>query len=346
MSLSALTSASSKLVWRFAASVLAVLGALQVHFWLCDPVPTILPEVSVKHATASDDAARLQSNLDLIRPRPRDLSLIFMGDSLTRYQYLSLAFWLRHGRWWSTDGSLPDLMNSHSYHHPLHPDEDWNEFFWQSNRLLWPNEACDCRRRALVVEERRYYRDDERNNTLVYINLNGNETTEPGRGFYGRFPNSFLPNFDRYRGMMHTEVVHVAWEFADWPAVVRGHVGRLGLGGSTVVLNAGLHEHDFDNATARHALVEALEATNLHGMWKTTTPKRNESRVLSSTDQAFCRDMACLNLTWLANIDRRWYFDDYHYIEPVYRLMNEQLLAQLGRLPLNYDRLDPQAVLE
>ena len=89
----------------------------------------------------------------------RNLRLVFLGDSVTRYQYLSLAYFVRHKRWFDPNVTVNNLVNAHSFHHPLHPDEDWNEFFLQSNRLLHPLEICDCLRSrdGNTVLERRYF---------------------------------------------------------------------------------------------------------------------------------------------------------------------------------------------
>lgn len=126
------------------------------------------------------------ANLDLIRTRPRNLRIVFVGDSITRYQYLSLAYFLRFGRWFDPSVFPNNLVNAHSFHHDYHPDEDWNEFFMQSNRMLQPMELCDCvRKDNTVAIERRYFYDTERNNQLVYINISG-KSTLGYEGLYGR----------------------------------------------------------------------------------------------------------------------------------------------------------------
>ena len=120
--------------------------------------------------TLERDEKALLHSLSLIRQRPTGLRLAFVGDSVTRYQFLSLAFFLRWGRWFDPQVYPNHLVDAHSFHHPQHPDNDWNEFFLQSNRLLAPNEACDCQRsrdsRHWAVE-RRYFYDPSRNNTLT-----------------------------------------------------------------------------------------------------------------------------------------------------------------------------------
>jgi hypothetical protein len=351
----------------------------------------------------------------------RNLRLVFLGDSLTRYQYLSLAYYLRYGYWYDTTITVNNLMSAHSFHHPSHPNEDWNEFFLQSNRILHPMEICDCIRGSGVRDtttnsttattteddvdddilvERRYFYDHRTNNMLVYINMNGNETS-PGRGYYGRLqPETiFTSNFSNLVGIVsRIERFHrnndvkdrdklnklgVVWEYPTWNDVIRKHVGNLDFSynqpkpnsrttdqqqpNAYVLLNAGLHPHDFHNVTTVQNVVDALRDTNLHGTWKTTTYTKvhvlheqslaignslqddavtdkeiheNEKYNVSSThisDTYMCLALAnhCLNVSWILRLRppvSRYYVDNLHFIEPLYRIMNEQYLQQLSLL--------------
>ena len=199
----------------------------------------------------------------------QNLRLVFLGDSVTRYQYLSLAYYIRYGYWYDTNiaVNVNNLMNAHSFHHPFHPHEDWNEFFLQSNRILYPMEICDCIRGSGIksttnttasdlLVERRYFYDTRTNNMLVYINMNGIETS-PGRGYYGRLkPETiFTPHFHTMVGIVpgmeqfhgsrstHDDDVdteddtnrnntslynhNIEWEYYTWDDVIRYHIGEL-----------------------------------------------------------------------------------------------------------------------
>lgn len=231
-------------------------------------------------------------------PEPlNNLRLILLGDSVTRYQYLSLAYFLRHGQWFDPDVTINNLVNSHSFHNALHPDEDWNEFFLQSNRMLYPMEVCDClrSRNGEILLERRYFYDSNNNNMVVYINMNGNET-HPGRGYYGRLnPREIYGNnFHNLVGlpfgvMMDTtdvsnDVGAIRWEYSTWGEVIRNHIGSLDLtfnmttvgdelqpANAHVILNAGLHPHDFRSMAEAQELLDSLDLVGLPGTWKTTT---------------------------------------------------------------------------
>lgn len=375
------------------------------HLTRCNPnvATTQLPSYELNEA----------SRPNLPPEKLRNLRLVFLGDSLTRYQYLSLAYFLRHGRWFDPNISINNLVDAHSFHHPLHPDEDWNEFFWQSNRMLHPMEVCDCLRsqNGEILVERRYFYDSIHNNMAVYINMNGNKTNS-GRGYYGRLQprDIFGPNFKNMVGLPFGMSVNTAdagsrassiqWEYATWGEVIRNHVGVLNLNynatdatasdaaaprrrqpsNAHVILNAGLHPHDFLNPMAAQGVHDALEEIHLPGTWKTTTfvkdfvLEHQKSSKLSNgsglhdgivsarakstagaaeqtppnreSDTGMCHALGrCFNLTWTALLKPSLYFDNLHFLEPVYRILNEDLLEQLGQLPSGYVKLNRETVM-
>lgn len=432
-----------------------------------------------------DDAETIRHNRNRIRPRPRNLRLVFIGDSLMRYQYISLAYFLKHGMWLDYNFQARDaeaknlvqnnnLMNSHSFHHPLHPDQDWNEFFWQSTRALYPFEACDCYRHvdshrntdrsngfavdALVTSniilERRYFHEPSRNNTIVYINLNGNESTAVttvdtgaatggirGRGeaevasfdhhYYGHWnPANIFSRFDRYvnrtaqsehmssfssvpsvslktcdRNVIDNQTGDHSkeprsdecrnssvslgptlnpvegvktesrfWQLSSWSEVLRYHVAdlfpitRSSIDGETstgphvlapnkthdrddqvvVVLNAGLHSNSFEEVKSAASTIRDIPG--MRGIWKTTTytlsqvsgkvdsdsSTKARGENIQRTDKAMCEEMECLNISWTLDLEPNLYFDEFHFLEPVHRVFNEDLLKQIGALPDGY----------
>jgi hypothetical protein len=59
--------------------------------------------------------------------------------------------------------------------------------------------------------------------------------------------------------------------------------------------------------------------------------------VVRTSDRAMCHLLGqCLNISWTAYLRPELFFDKFHFAEPVYRIMNEQLLQQLQLLPKNY----------
>lgn len=310
----------------------------------------------------TDDEENISYQRSLARPRPRNLHLVFLGDSVTRYQYLSLAYFLRWGRWFDPRQTQNHLVDAHSFQHPYHPDQDWNEFFYQSNRLLWPLESCDCQRSAMhQALERRYFYDADRNNTLTYINLNGKLTHNPDGGFAGRLNASdVFGNFQDHVGLpagllarnhpnaSATSTASYAWEYPTWGKVVSEHVAALEPRPEYAVLNAGLHAHNFGNASVQAELQQALQGAHIKSLWKTTSFRKSQlpNPVARTTDTDMCRVLGeCFNVSWTSRLQPDLYFDDLHYREPVYRILNEDLLIQLQKLPANYQPLDRAQIL-
>lgn len=365
-------------------AIVLVMGLLMR--WETSHLPLVAMEPQLKDVdkttvllNASDCLpTKMTPSLQTDDSRPRNLQLVFIGDSITRYQYLSLAYFLRYGRWWDSPHDSPNnLFNAHSFRHPAHPSEDWNEFFLQSNRMLYPMEACDCVRSmdGEIVCERRYFHDPERNNTMVYINMNGNET-HGSWGYYGNFAaQEIFANFEHMVEMpvgfrLQSELVskhtstkesRFSWEYATWGDVLRYHVGELGLGHDcAVVLNAGLHPHNFggndtESSALRSDLVDALQSIQMQSIWKTTSYTLHEIRkshhdatVVSPkvADVNMCELLGhCLNISWTIQLRTELYFDHLHFFEPVYRVLNEDLLTTLGFFTENYQPFDRSILL-
>jgi len=81
----------------------------------------------------------------------RDKHIVFMGDSLTRYQYLNFIQWLRRGNWTTP---VPRLEHPGDW---IAPDFDhWNFFYAKSSGVLSAPadgimEYCDCYRLPNVL---------------------------------------------------------------------------------------------------------------------------------------------------------------------------------------------------
>jgi hypothetical protein len=96
-------------------------------------------------------------------PHVSGLRVAFVGDSLTRYMYLSLATYLRRGRW-ITKKDVPNILEERQFH-------DWNLFYNYTMNSLQPNEQCDCFRPRRIPDtiENRYFADPVQDNVLYYI---------------------------------------------------------------------------------------------------------------------------------------------------------------------------------
>lgn len=107
-------------------------------------------------------------NDERLRSSLRDKIIVFIGDSVTRYQYLNLAVFVERNRWpnaYDDDEELPGSVCVQPKY------KDFNEFFFHTNSALNGNELCDCwRTKSYNYENRRYYNPDL-NVSLVFIFL-------------------------------------------------------------------------------------------------------------------------------------------------------------------------------
>jgi hypothetical protein len=97
-------------------------------------------------------------------PHLSGLRVAFLGDSLTRYMYMSLAAYLRSGRW-VDDEDEPNIVEEKQF-------GDWNYYFNYTNNLFRPYEQCDCYRppdQSWRSIENRYFNDPVGNNSIYFI---------------------------------------------------------------------------------------------------------------------------------------------------------------------------------
>ena len=276
--------------------------------------------------------------------RPRGLRLAMMGDSITRYQYLSLAYFLKNGVWFDPNQTDPHLVHEGTY------GETYQEFYEKNWGMLRPYERCDCYRPmgdffALVenITENRYFYEPTRNNTLVYIEAFGHYhhphgQVEPHQAFQNL--HRFRYNFTAYNQS------YTVWNTSEWDWVVDHHLAQLRPPPTHVVLNADLWYHEFDKKPKRrNRLKRSLQRNGMVSVWKTMTHNYwHDHTTANVTDPLMCQLLdACLNLTWTQRINMTQYqYDGIHYVEPIYRLFNEQMLSEIVNhtWPTRYQPLD------
>jgi hypothetical protein len=96
-------------------------------------------------------------------PHISGLRIAFVGDSLTRYMYLSLAAYLRRGRW-VDETDVPNILEGKQF-------DAWNPFYNYTNNYFQPYEQCDCFRleESDSAIENRYFADPVRDNVLYFF---------------------------------------------------------------------------------------------------------------------------------------------------------------------------------
>ena len=298
--------------------------------------------VSATDKDNGDENKNNDNNNDINDLRPRNLHLAFVGDSVTRYQYISLVYFLSTGQWYPE----PAAHNKSLLYRGNHFDS-WNDYLQYSNDQFQPAEQCDCYRvkgRGYGnILENRYYYDADRNNSVTYILKYGKATA------HGFWEAPIVHRHHRLNISTATPSTNYTWNGYNWSAVIGQHLALLEPKPLVVVFNAGLHPHELLDPHVQDDIQAALLDSDMIGIYKTTTRTRaltRKSRFQRGRhDRAVCgrhgKDhnngtttetgfFNCLNLDWTGDlIGDDYYYDDNHFKATPNRIMNEQLLEYL-----------------
>ncbi len=276
--------------------------------------------------TSTRGRSHVPSNI----PIPRNLNILFMGDSLSRFQYLDLAYFLTHGSWIDPLNDSPSMVTDHDY-------KSWIHFFNHTNKVLAPHEQCDCYRKtsgSIVggkgIIENRFFRDEHHNNTITYLQK------------FGDYP--FKSSWDvsdvfHPHGPMPTQLSQLQPLFwIGWVEAITDFVCKMQPKPSVFVFNQGWWtNNDLVNETLQMDIIDALRDCNIVSVYKTTNKGQKEvDRDLPEYESQLCdRADYCLNMTWTALVPEDHYVDRNHFLPPVYTWMNLNLLSLLSSIDSN-----------
>ena len=272
--------------------------------------------------------------------------IVFMGDSVTRYQFLNLAYWWRTGLWAS---SPPELENEKHW-------ASWPVYYATATNMLSGDgmcTMCDCFRLqdplliSLKSTETIHIYDAVANVTLIYVQLWGLNNVV-GHNLSWLKPPNGCAQVGCVAGLCDSDVE--PWHFSLRPPrlALEGIAERLRP--DTMIINSGLWDSYTDDVNLR-ALLQGGEGARRHGVaelwWKTTTPRvwfnpnniADEFRGLVpallsagwgiidifSPVMQLLLDMGKFNLK---STDLYW--DNLHFEQIVNRGFNELLLAELA----------------
>jgi hypothetical protein len=277
----------------------------------------------------------------------------FVGDSLTRYQYLNLVHFITHGTWYS---SYPPFE-----HEPLW--NSWLEFYQGTTaRLTTKNgiscEKCDCYRNPsdTLSRENRYYENSELNLTISYFQHS------VGISKRGMDYNSLtLSNCREGLGCTQASCSPGNCMKTHW--IANDHIdllkhAALTLHPDTVIFNSGIwhrlnnpHDEGFTSPERINDLIMLAQIMPAFGVqrfiWKTTTAVQQETSPLGESEAKLFTSAIggtdsfnswtvfdAYSLTSnIADIGQRLniplYYDSYHFIPDIYRGLNEALLLHI-----------------
>jgi hypothetical protein len=126
------------------------------------------------------------------------------------------------------------------------------------------------------------------------------------------------------------------WSY-DWASLITEHISKLKPKPKYLVFNAGRWPHDLGKAAVLESIEQALNATNIVGIYKTTTfgDKFDNFTKHHGHDAHVCKLMQnrCVDMSWTKNLSGpAHYWDKVHFRPHVYTAMNIQLLNLLDEL--------------
>lgn len=256
----------------------------------------------------------------------RNRHLVMVGDSLTRYQYISLVYALRHGNVVSPL-MHPNIVQERDW-------SGWNDFFLNSNKLLKPFEVCDCFRPDGVTSDRiwfdnRYYYDNINNITVTFLSFVGNPTVQS----HGHILPSEVNDTEttrKYPLGYHTED---RWRYETLGALFAEYVPHLPVAPSVIVLNVGRWGIALNEVEVSEIVFNVFASVEFF-IWKSTTFAGGENKNgaaradFDRVDSYFKEyDMVTfMNTSWTSNLEESHRWDIMHFREPVYSVLNIQLL--------------------
>jgi hypothetical protein len=261
-----------------------------------------------------------RSNLDI--PVPRNLNILLSGDSLTRYQYLDLAYFLAHGKWINAS-ETPNMVFEKDF-------DSWVEFYNFTNTNLQPYEECDCHRdekwNQSTLIENRYFLDIERNNSLTYLQKFGDsDYTFSWDPSDVHNPHGELPKNASQLNITHR---------GSWVNMIPDYICQMNNPKPSVfIFNSGLWTNkDLVNETIQDEIIDALNKCDIKSIFKTTTKMvRQRDRQWKEYENQLCNKTDhCYDLSWTGVVPTEMYWDKMHFRAPTYSYMNIQLLSLLS----------------
>ena len=220
-----------------------------------------------------------------------DSKLYGIGDSLTRYQYLSFVYWLHRARWRSP---VPSNTWEQDW-------SSWKNFHLGTNARLGCSEICDCYRggemqrpvnvKAAFPKENRHYFDSQSDLMVRYY-----------LWFPPEIPLRFAPIASGADIQKQCQTYDNA-NLVDYPVYHHNETSFMNMteflgqvvapeNPDVLIINYGFWEYpDASSVTGARLLAAAVRSASKRGMWKTTTPlldnpgSERDSHVSSALDE-------------------------------------------------------------
>jgi len=262
--------------------------------------------------------------------------LVFLGDSVTRYQYVNLVYFLRTGLHAAAEGDQPNEWND-----PF--TTRWSE--WYAQTASRTGDLCDCYRQDSVFSpaesyENRYW-EGPRDTRVTYFALQGRITMKghARSQLQGLCKPGFCSGPAQWTAESPREVASALRDLRPTHVIVGSYLWTDTWGAGAAFST--------DEVIAMFATIKSLPSVK-HVIWKSGTPRVHEA--LAGTTSAIDRsivqavrgaghgvfDAALLLSALFDRGDKEavpWVFaDKIHFAPGIYAELNHALLSQLSQL--------------
>ena len=267
----------------------------------------------------------------IARCAKRGEHIVFMGDSLTRYQWLALAASFHRGVELS-DAEFPSLVKEREWRH-------WMPFYNGSTEALKPNGRCDCHRSfakpvgSKTIENRFFWLSGGA------LNLSFIQVLNPEAILGTWLPVGPLSD-ERHRAQLHDEFAP-RWRMR-WAECIAQVVAQMQPPPTVLLLNMGLWGPP-PNASYLEDIYAVARRAAPRVVWKTTTRMRKSGptkwlRTDMLARRTFREIFDAARLT--RSLSSRDYWDARHFVPHVYNHLNAALLRQLYGQPVQCEEFN------
>ena len=240
---------------------------------------------------------------------PKNEHIVFVGDSVTRYQYMALAYSVSKG-FEMSESEFPSIVKEKEW-------TDWMEYHKHITSIV-NNMQCDCHRSySRVVGSKTI---DNRFFSNKNINLTFFQVLNPNH-IQGRW-HPLLYQSDSYK-KIHNKFDPL-WIYNIFELFTK-IVFNLQPLPTVIIMNIGIWMHFLKDDY--HKLQEIFRESNARFFWKTTTKYRNNKQVDDKYVRKYFNIFDAHKHTQNCTISDYW--DNFHFQPWVYNKLNALLLKEI-----------------
>ncbi len=256
--------------------------------------------------------------------------LIIMGDSLSRFLYVSLIYALKYNRF-NSDTTVPNLVKQVEW-------GSWYNYYLNSSKVLEP-ELCDCYRGPEDNYENRYSYDHTNNFNISFFQ-------DWARG--GSIKGHWLKHGDNDTSRMpYNYSVPIVWRKDDIIDFFNDVVPQLSIKPSILLFNAGiwlpLDNTQYFAPDHINKIVSSALRVVPRLIYRTTTcpmshnanfkQNPNLTYLYKSREDLMCSTpgVECFNVSWTRCVKKSSYTEEFHFKAEIYNHMILQFINLLAK---------------